>query len=218
MADTAAAPAPRLPEPGCVRDPPPTARRRAGRMGSSPRPRSRTQKAAQAGDEPPSASPSPLAIGRSEPSGRSGHAGWAIPIPARPGSSPPPPTRSADRWTAIVSGARRPRPRSRGGARRSSLPCSTPCPMTCERRSPRSGPPRACSWTPTSSGRPTQRREIAASIDREAEWLNRLVTNLLDMSRVEAGELRPTLAVMALAGPRRQKPWPARTSRRGATR
>jgi two-component system, OmpR family, sensor histidine kinase KdpD len=43
-----------------------------------------------------------------------------------------------------------------------------------------------------------QRREIAASIDREADWLNRLVTNLLDMSRVEAGELRPTLAVLAV--------------------
>ena len=44
-----------------------------------------------------------------------------------------------------------------------------------------------------------RRREIAASIDREADWLNRLVTNLLDMSRVEAGELRPNLAVFALA-------------------
>ena len=45
---------------------------------------------------------------------------------------------------------------------------------------------------------PDQRREIAASIDREADWLNRLVTNLLDMSRVEAGELRPSLAVLAV--------------------
>jgi two-component system sensor histidine kinase KdpD len=43
-----------------------------------------------------------------------------------------------------------------------------------------------------------QRRDIAASIDREADWLNRLVTNLLDMSRVEAGELRPTLVVLAV--------------------
>ncbi len=43
-----------------------------------------------------------------------------------------------------------------------------------------------------------QRREFAASIDLEAEWLNRLVTNLLDMSRVEAGELRPSLAILAL--------------------
>lgn len=43
-----------------------------------------------------------------------------------------------------------------------------------------------------------QRRAIAASIDREAEWLNRLVTNLLDMSRVEAGELKPTLVVLTV--------------------
>ena len=45
---------------------------------------------------------------------------------------------------------------------------------------------------------PDRRREIAGSIDREAEWLNRLVTNLLDMSRVEAGELRPNLAIFAV--------------------
>ena len=44
-----------------------------------------------------------------------------------------------------------------------------------------------------------QRREIAASIDREAEWLNRLVTNLLDMSRIEAGELKPSAGVFDLA-------------------
>ena len=44
----------------------------------------------------------------------------------------------------------------------------------------------------------SDRREIAASIDREAEWLNRLVTNLLDLSRIEAGALRPNLAVFAL--------------------
>jgi two-component system, OmpR family, sensor histidine kinase KdpD len=46
---------------------------------------------------------------------------------------------------------------------------------------------------------PDERREIAASIDREADWLNRLVTNLLDMSRVEAGELRPSLGAFQLA-------------------
>jgi K+-sensing histidine kinase KdpD len=45
---------------------------------------------------------------------------------------------------------------------------------------------------------PDERYAIAASIDREAEWLNRLVTNLLDMSRIEAGELRPNLAVFEL--------------------
>lgn len=40
-----------------------------------------------------------------------------------------------------------------------------------------------------------ERRAMAASIDREADWLNRLVTNLLDMSRIEAGELKPSLGV-----------------------
>lgn len=43
-----------------------------------------------------------------------------------------------------------------------------------------------------------QRREIAASVDREADWLNRLVTNLLDMSRIDAGELTPNLATFEL--------------------
>jgi len=46
---------------------------------------------------------------------------------------------------------------------------------------------------------PDKRRELAASIDREAEWLNRLVTNLLDMSRIEAGELKPSLGVFVLS-------------------
>jgi two-component system sensor histidine kinase KdpD len=60
-----------------------------------------------------------------------------------------------------------------------------------------------------------QRREIAASIDREAEWLNRLVTNLLDMSRIEAGELKPSLAVFDVSdlvdqAVRRTAPSPAR--------
>lgn len=36
---------------------------------------------------------------------------------------------------------------------------------------------------------PDERRAAAAAIDREAERLNRLVTNLLDLSRIEAGEL-----------------------------
>jgi two-component system sensor histidine kinase KdpD len=43
-----------------------------------------------------------------------------------------------------------------------------------------------------------EQRSIAASIDREAEWLNRLVTNLLDMSRIEAGELKPSLGLFEL--------------------
>lgn len=43
-----------------------------------------------------------------------------------------------------------------------------------------------------------ERREIAASIDREADRLNRLVSDLLDMSRIEAGELQPHAGLFAL--------------------
>lgn len=39
------------------------------------------------------------------------------------------------------------------------------------------------------------RRDRAASIDNEAERLNRLVTNLLDMSRIEAGDIHARLEV-----------------------
>ncbi len=42
------------------------------------------------------------------------------------------------------------------------------------------------------------RRERAASIDSEAERLNRLVANLLDMSRIEAGDLHARLEVFLL--------------------
>jgi two-component system sensor histidine kinase KdpD len=38
-----------------------------------------------------------------------------------------------------------------------------------------------------------ERRSVAASIDAEAERLNRLVRNLLDLSRIEGGGLRPDL-------------------------
>jgi two-component system sensor histidine kinase KdpD len=47
---------------------------------------------------------------------------------------------------------------------------------------------------------PDERRDIARTIDRDAAWLDRLVTNLLDMSRVEAGELRPDLQIHDLEG------------------
>jgi two-component system sensor histidine kinase KdpD len=38
---------------------------------------------------------------------------------------------------------------------------------------------------------PEARRESAEAIDREAEYLNRIVSNLLDLSRIEAGVLHP---------------------------
>jgi two-component system sensor histidine kinase KdpD len=44
-----------------------------------------------------------------------------------------------------------------------------------------------------------ERREAARSIDVEAERLNRLVSDLLDMSRIQAGQLVPDLDVYPLA-------------------
>jgi two-component system sensor histidine kinase KdpD len=43
---------------------------------------------------------------------------------------------------------------------------------------------------------PKARDELAATIQDEAERLNRFVTNLLDMSRLEAGALKPRLALI----------------------
>ena len=45
-----------------------------------------------------------------------------------------------------------------------------------------------------------QRRAAARTIDAEAERLNVLVRNLLDMSRIEAGELRPSLEALDVEG------------------
>jgi two-component system sensor histidine kinase KdpD len=45
-----------------------------------------------------------------------------------------------------------------------------------------------------------ERRAAARTIDAEAERLNVLVRNLLDMSRIEAGELRPNLEALDVEG------------------
>jgi two-component system, OmpR family, sensor histidine kinase KdpD len=45
-----------------------------------------------------------------------------------------------------------------------------------------------------------ERRAAARTIDAEAERLNVLVRNLLDMSRIEAGELRPSLEALDVEG------------------
>ncbi len=45
---------------------------------------------------------------------------------------------------------------------------------------------------------PEQRRETARTIDLEAERLNRIVRNLLDMSRIEGGALHPELEILEL--------------------
>ncbi|MGZ3641811.1 MAG: sensor histidine kinase [Candidatus Limnocylindrales bacterium] len=46
---------------------------------------------------------------------------------------------------------------------------------------------------------PAERQEVARTIDLEAERLNRIVRNLLDMSRIEGGALHPELEVFELA-------------------
>jgi two-component system sensor histidine kinase KdpD len=46
---------------------------------------------------------------------------------------------------------------------------------------------------------PDDEYAAAAAIDREADRLNRLVTNLLDLSRIEAGGLKPQTGVFVLA-------------------
>jgi two-component system sensor histidine kinase KdpD len=43
---------------------------------------------------------------------------------------------------------------------------------------------------------PLEARSSAAAIDREAQRLNRIVTNLLDLGRIEGGALRPSLEVL----------------------
>jgi two-component system, OmpR family, sensor histidine kinase KdpD len=51
---------------------------------------------------------------------------------------------------------------------------------------------------PTVEWSPRQRREFLETIDQEADRLTRLVHNLLDMSRIEAGALDPRLVETAL--------------------
>lgn len=46
---------------------------------------------------------------------------------------------------------------------------------------------------------PQDQRDAAAAIDREAERLNRLVSNLLDLSRIEAGGLKPQTGTFVVA-------------------
>jgi two-component system sensor histidine kinase KdpD len=52
---------------------------------------------------------------------------------------------------------------------------------------------RAAAGSLVEGGDEVDRASVAESIDRQAVHLDRLVTNLLDMSRIEAGELRPEL-------------------------
>jgi two-component system sensor histidine kinase KdpD len=57
---------------------------------------------------------------------------------------------------------------------------------------------RAAAGTLGAAAASDEQRASAASIEREVEYLNRVVTNLLDLSRIEAGALQPTLDVFEL--------------------
>ena len=101
----------------------------------------------------------------------------------------PPPTRSGRRWPRTGSRPRTRRPRSRARATSSRRRCCSRCRTTSGRRWRRSARrPGRCGRTAASAAE--DRRESAEAIDREVEYLNRLVTNLLDLSRIEAGALR----------------------------
>jgi two-component system sensor histidine kinase KdpD len=56
----------------------------------------------------------------------------------------------------------------------------------------------AGSLRPRSALTDDEREQSVDAIDREVEYLNRLVTNLLDLSRIEAGAIKPDLDVFEL--------------------
>ena len=136
------------------------------------------------------ASASRLERSRSVRSGqRRAEAAGSAAAKRRPGSSRQPPTRSARRCARTGSRPKHRRRRSRGRATSSSPPCSSPCRTTCAPRSRPSGP-RQARFARTACSAPDEQEETVDAIDREVEYLNRLVTNLLDLSRIEAGALR----------------------------
>ena len=88
-------------------------------------------------------------------------------------------------------------PRSPARATRSSPPSSNRSRTTFGRRSRRSAlRPGRCVRDVGSNA--DDHQESVDAIDREVEYLNRLVTNLLDLSRIEAGVLRAERDVFEL--------------------
>ena len=80
----------------------------------------------------------------------------------------------------------------------SAPPCSTRSPTTCAPRWPRSRPPPQPA-RPGVRWSDAERDEFLATINTEADRLTRLVHNLLDMSRIEAGALDPHLVESSVA-------------------
>ena len=129
--------------------------------------------------------------------GAHGRASAASPTAPRRGCWRPRPTRSARRSPRTGSPPRPRPPRSRARATSSSRRCCSRCRTTCARRWRRSAP-RPARCDPGSGLSPRTRRRACEAIDREVEYLNRLVTNLLDLSRIEAGALRAERDVFEL--------------------
>ena len=64
--------------------------------------------------------------------------------------------------------------------------------MSCGRRSPRSRLRPAACFSRRLPGRNSDRRDALLAINTEADRLSHLVSNLLDLSRIEAGAWRPS--------------------------
>ena len=142
-----------------------------------------------------------------EAAGRTIGSVWGAPRPRarasraarRPGCSPLPPTRSARPSSRIGSP---PRPQAAEIARQSdALKSALLESVSHDLRTPLATI-RAAAGTILDRQlvvSDEDRRASALAIDREAEHLNRLVTNLLDLSRIEAGALRADLSRSTLA-------------------
>ena len=161
-------------------------------LGRSPRsllPASR-RSSSSAGGRGSGRSTSARARSRASPSGGAS-------CPRSPRSSPSPATASGSR-------ARRSRPRRCGGATRSRPPCSRRSATTCARRSPPSASPPRASRTRSSRSTQRDRAGLLETVRLEVERLERVVGNLLDLSRLQAGAAEP--APRALGGGRADRP------------
>ena len=83
------------------------------------------------------------------------------------------------------------RPRRSGEATPSRRRCCTPCRTICARHSRRSLQRPPCSPILTSCSRDGDRAELVDTIRSEADRLDRIVGNLLDLSRLESGVAAP---------------------------
>ena len=134
------------------------------------------------------------------PLGRSGPYGTGEPANLtgrRPGSWPPSPTRSARRLPTIASRRKPRRPRSLDRATR--LKSALLQSVSHDFRTPLATIRAAAGTLRPGLGLSAEdQQESADAIDREVEYLNRLGTNLLDLSRIEAGALRADRDVFEL--------------------